>query len=62
MVGNDDPEPRPGAAAKHAAARVTVRRIASTRLFDGASEIVIEHAGREYRLRITRNGKLILTA
>jgi len=23
--------------------------------------IVIEHAGREYRLRLTSNGKLILT-
>ncbi|MCB1441265.1 MAG: hemin uptake protein HemP [Nitratireductor sp.] len=26
-----------------------------------AQEILIEHAGQEYRLRITRQGKLILT-
>ena len=25
-------------------------------------EVVIVHAGREYRLRLTQNGKLILTA
>lgn len=30
-------------------------------LFDGAREIRIDHAGQEYRLRQTRNGKLILT-
>ncbi len=28
----------------------------------GAVELVIEHHGRDYRLRITQNGKLILTA
>jgi hemin uptake protein HemP len=28
----------------------------------GAREIVIEHDGRQYQLRITQNGKLILTA
>jgi hemin uptake protein HemP len=27
-----------------------------------AREIVIVHNGREYRLRLTQNGKLILTA
>ena len=34
----------------------------STILFQGTSEIVIRHAGREYRLRKTRLDKLILTA
>lgn len=38
------------------------RRIASRDLFGDAREIVIEHAGRIYRMRITQNGKLILTA
>ena len=37
-------------------------RIESARLLGRAREIVILHAGREYRLRITQNGKLILTA
>jgi len=30
-------------------------------LFAGAREIRLIHDGQEYRLRITRNGKLILT-
>lgn len=30
-------------------------------LFAGAKEIVIRHQGDDYRLRITRNAKLILT-
>lgn len=38
------------------------RGIDSAALFDGAQEIVIRHAGREYRLRRTRLDKLILTA
>jgi hemin uptake protein HemP len=36
-------------------------RIKSERLFDGSSEIVIVHRDEEYSLRITKNGKLILT-
>lgn len=38
-----------------------VRVISSQRLMDGARELRIEHAGSEYRLRVTRNDKLILT-
>jgi hemin uptake protein HemP len=37
-------------------------RIESARLLGGARELVILHGGREYRLRVTQNGKLILTA
>ena len=36
-------------------------RIESNQLFQGNSEIVIVHQKEEYNLRITRNGKLILT-
>ena len=36
-------------------------RIDSTRLLQGTRELLIVHAGEEYRLRLTRNGKLILT-
>jgi hemin uptake protein HemP len=36
-------------------------RIESAHLFQGKSEIVIVHQNEEYSLRITRNGKLILT-
>jgi hemin uptake protein HemP len=37
-------------------------RIASGILLAGKRELIIEHAGREYRLRVTAQGKLILTA
>jgi hemin uptake protein HemP len=48
-----------GAATLTAAARKL--RIESQRLFQGNSEIVIVHHDEEYNLRITKNGKLILT-
>jgi hemin uptake protein HemP len=36
--------------------------ISSETLFaPGQREVVIEHGGERYRLRVTRNGKLILT-
>ena len=37
-------------------------RISSQALLGGRRELVIVHNGREYRLRLTQNGKLILTA
>lgn len=33
----------------------------SQRLFDGRRELIIQHQGEIYRLRITRHDKLILT-
>ncbi len=38
------------------------RRIASQSLLGADRELVIVHNGREYRLRLTQQGKLILTA
>jgi len=38
------------------------RRMSSSDLFAGSREVEIEHNGRQYRLRITQTGKLILTA
>jgi hemin uptake protein HemP len=43
------------------AAQAPRPRLHSKELFGTAHEIVIEHAGDEYRLRLTRQGKLILT-
>lgn len=40
---------------------VQARKVRSQDLFVGAKELVIEHAGEEYRLRLTAQGKLILT-
>jgi hemin uptake protein HemP len=39
-----------------------VARISSAELMRQQRELIIEHDGREYRLRVTHNGKLILTA
>jgi hemin uptake protein HemP len=38
-----------------------MRQISSKLLLDGARELVIQHQGSEYYLRLTRNDKLILT-
>ncbi|WP_245419114.1 hemin uptake protein HemP [Phyllobacterium endophyticum] len=37
-----------------------IRVFGSDILFDGSTEVGIEHAGSLYRLKITRQGKLIL--
>lgn len=44
--------PRPASAPK--------LRLSSDELFRNGSELVIEHRGEEYRLKLTRNDKLIL--
>lgn len=41
-------------------ARLNVRTLNSNSLFAGSHEIGIEHHGALYRLKITRQGKLIL--
>jgi len=38
------------------------RRVSSESLLGAKKELVIVHNKREYRLRLTQNGKLILTA
>lgn len=53
-VGEPMRESKPGAPAD-------VRRIQLRELMADDSEIIIEHAGCSYRLRITRQNKLILT-
>ena len=44
------------------ARRPRPERTSSETLLGAAHELIIEHHGREYRLRITQQGKLILTA
>lgn len=58
----ETPPLREPKAVQPASSAMTARRVSSRDLLAGATHIVIEHAGREYRLRITQNGKLILTA
>lgn len=38
------------------------RKVTSEMLLAGSKELVIKHAGRDYHLRLTKLGKLILTA
>lgn len=38
------------------------RKVRSEALLGDAKELLIAHNGREYRLRLTQSGKLILTA
>ncbi|MEM1046081.1 MAG: hemin uptake protein HemP [Pseudomonadota bacterium] len=38
-----------------------LKRINTDDLFEAATEVLIRHGGADYRLRITANGKLILT-
>jgi hemin uptake protein HemP len=40
----------------------TPKRVPSESLLGEAKALLIVHNGREYRLRLTQNGKLILTA
>lgn len=47
----------PAAPSPFPAGRADIRE-----LLGGRSELIIEHNGREYRLRLTQSGKLILTA
>jgi len=39
-----------------------LKRVSSESLLGEKRELLIVHNGREYRLRLTQNGKLILTA
>ena len=53
--------PLPPLPLRSAAATPDVRRISSQSLLEGERELVIQHQGNEYHLRLTRNDKLILT-
>lgn len=55
-----EPHPQPPREPESADAPTGPRTIASEELFQGRRELLIRHAGEIYRLRITRNGKLIL--
>jgi hemin uptake protein HemP len=61
---NKQPPPKPAdlaLTAKPDTAPTLQPRLHSAELLGTAREVVIEHAGEEYRLRLTRQGKLILT-
>jgi hemin uptake protein HemP len=55
-------EEKQTAAQLQSSAAPAPRRVNASVLFGSAREVVIAHNGREYRLRITAQKKLILTA
>jgi hemin uptake protein HemP len=57
-TGWDDPKETQPTAPRPAG---KLRRLRVADLLDGEPEAILEHGGQDYRLRITANGKLILT-
>jgi len=55
-----DKPPSPGPPSPGPADGATIRIIPSAELFRGAREVLIQHGDEVYRLRLTRNGKLLL--
>jgi hemin uptake protein HemP len=60
MVSSDDPSTADDKRSDPPAAG-RPRRLKVSDLLAGAREAFLEHGGQDYRLRITANGKLILT-
>ena len=59
---DDVPAVPPPAEAMIEERTVARSKVLSRELLGDRGELIIVHAGREYRLRLTQNGKLILTA
>jgi hemin uptake protein HemP len=58
MMSRDDAEQT---TPRHMPAAAKLRRLKVSDLLAGEREAILEHDGQDYRLRITANGKLILT-
>ena len=54
----DQKDPKPSAAAE--GTELPEQSISFHKLANGRPEITIEHEGQQYRLRATKNGKLLL--
>lgn len=54
------PSPRDSNPQRHPS--VVGNRVSSRELLDADGMLIIQHGGRDYQLRETRNGKLILTS
>jgi hemin uptake protein HemP len=62
MAQHDKTDTNKGAGDAHAIpSRSGLRRIATKDLFGADREIILDHEGAEYHLRVTSNGRLILT-
>lgn len=58
MISRDDGKPEPD---NQMPMPAHLRRLKVSDLLAGGREAILEHEGQDYRLRITSNGKLILT-
>lgn len=61
MQSSDQPLLSEDSSGRAAHAQSRMKRWTSQELFAGERELVIVHAGNEYRLRLTSQGKLVLT-
>ncbi|HEY4373847.1 MAG TPA: hemin uptake protein HemP [Burkholderiales bacterium] len=62
-IAHQSPSPMPPVMAGQAAqVAASAPRLTTEELFAGGREIALLHNGRQYRLRITQQGKLLLTA
>ena len=61
QIGTMNSQPFSAVAPKPEAGAPAVKRVPVDELLGGKREVVLLHAGEEYRLRVTSNGKLILT-
>lgn len=60
MINEPVIDPLPGTQACTASAKRAVCEITSSELLRGGKELLIRHGDEIYRLKLTRNGKLIL--
>jgi hemin uptake protein HemP len=61
MIGAPEPPAETNTPHSPDAGAETIRRYPVADLLQGSREAILVHGGSEYRLRITGNGKLILT-
>ncbi len=63
MTADEERPPQGGRGCPHSAgpARMQPVRVQVSHILGGGREAILEHDGQDYRLRITANGKLILT-
>ena len=60
MMNEPVVDPRSDGQISQSSAKRTVREVASSELLLGENELLIRHGDELYRLKLTRNGKLIL--
>lgn len=61
IIATSGPPPPDGGTPPSSETGKCTNRISATELLGSAGQLVIVHNGEEYRLRITSNGKLLLT-